>query len=255
MPRHEAERLLALAVGLPRHRTMTRDRVSGSVLAKYRELVARRRSGEPLQYIEGLVPFGPVDIAVDRRVLIPRVETEQLYALVAGWGPARVVVDMCTGSGCLGIALAATHPGTDLHLTDVSSDALDVAEANADRNGVVASTWRGDCFDALPVSLRGHIDCFVANPPYVPEHQLAELEPQVRDHEPATALIAGSDGLEVIRRIAAELQAWLAPGGSFAVEIGHDQGADVAALFAHVGGSVVADTFGRDRFVVGRIPR
>ena len=251
LPRHEAERLLALAMGVPRHRALTRETVPGPMLATFRELVARRRGGEPLQYIEGHVPFGPVDVAVDPRVLIPRVETEELYAIVARWGPARVVVDMCTGSGCLGIALAATHPGAEVHLTDLSAQALDLAGANASRNGVIASLWVGDLFDALPSELRGRIDCFVANPPYVAEGEFEGLEPQVRDHEPRDALVAGADGLSVLRRISAELGSWLAPRGRFAIEIGHDQGPAVADLFADLAGEIVTDAAGRDRFVVG----
>lgn len=251
LPRHEAERLLAVAMGLPRNKALTRPAVPGSVVAVYRGLVARRRRGEPLQYIEGSVPFGPVEIAVDPRVLIPRVETEQLYTMVASWGPPGVLVDMCTGSGCIGVALAVTFPGTELHLTDISQDALDVAAANAESNGVVAGLWRGDGFAALPDDLRGRIDCFVSNPPYVAEVEYDALEPQVRDHEPRLALVGGPDGLGMLRRIAADLDTWLRPGGSFAIEIGHTQAEAAMELFARLHGSIASDLHGRQRFVVG----
>ncbi len=253
LPRHEAERLLALAMGMPRNKALTRRVVPGTMVAAYRGLVDRRRRGEPLQYIEGSVPFGPVEIAVDPRVLIPRVETEQLFSIVASWGPPNVLVDMCTGSGCLGIALAATFPDAEVHLTDISEGALAVAADNATRNGVTARLWRGDGFAALPDELRGRIDTFVANPPYVAEGEHHDLEPQVRDHEPRLALIAGPDGLEVLRRIAAGLDEWLCRGGSFAIEIGHGQAEAAGDLFADLGGTIAADFHGRERFVVGRI--
>lgn len=255
LPRHEAERLLAVAMGLPRNKALTRLTVPGPLAAAYRGLVARRRRGEPLQYIEGSVLFGPVEIAVDPRVLIPRVETEQLFAIVASWGPPGVLVDMCTGSGCLGIALAATFPGTELHMTDISRDALDVASANARRNGVPTKLWRGDGFAALPDELRGRVDCFVANPPYVADAEFDGLESQVRDHEPPLALLGGPDGLGVVRPIAADLATWLRPGGAFAIEIGHGQAEAAGALFADLGGTVVADLNGRERFVVGETGR
>lgn len=252
LPRHESERLLALAMGLPRHKALTRSAVPGPILARYRKLVARRRGGEPLQYIEGSVPFGPIEVAVDPRVLIPRPETEQLFALVAEWDDPQVIVDMCTGSGCLGIALAKVFPSADVQLADISSDALEVAAANAGRNGVVASTWQGDCFDALPEDLRGRVDCFVANPPYVTDAALETLDCQVREHEPVLALGGGADGLDTLREIASGLPEWLAADGGFGIEIGHDQGPAAAALFGPLGAEILQDAFGNDRFVVRR---
>ncbi len=254
LPRYEAERLLALAMGLPRLKAMTRRAVPGHVAAVYRSLVARRRAGEPLQYIEGVVPFGPVEVAVDPRVLIPRPETEQLFAIVAGWDPPDVIVDCCTGSGCLGTALAVAFPDADVHLTDNSSDACDVARSNAIRNGVEVTVWHGDLFEALPDELRGRVDLFVANPPYVADGDIADLDPQVRDHEPRVALAGGADGLDIVRRLAAELGGWLAPGGRFAIEIGFDQAAVARHLFAPLGADVAQDAYGHERFVVGRRP-
>jgi release factor glutamine methyltransferase len=252
LPRHEAERLLAHAMGLPRLKAMTRRAVPGGVVAVYRGLVRRRRAGEPLQYIEGHVPFGPVDIAVDPRVLIPRPETEQLFAIVAGWDAPATIVDCCTGSGCLGIALATVFPTADVHLTDVSPGACDVAMANAVRNGVDATVWEGDLLEALPARLQGQVDLLVANPPYVRDGDVDTLDPQVRDHEPRTALAGGPDGLDFVRRLAAQLDDWLAPGGRFAIEIGVDQGVAAAAIFAPRDVDVARDGYGRDRFVLRR---
>jgi release factor glutamine methyltransferase len=250
LPRLEAERLLAHAMRLPRLKAMTRSAVPGVVIADYRRLVARRTSGEPLQYIEGSVPFGPIDVKVDPRVLIPRTETEQLFAIAAGWDDPAVIVDCCTGSGCLGIALAVVHPESDVHLIDLSADACDVARDNAAHNGVDVSVWQGDLFAALPEALQGQVDLFVANPPYVSDADMALLDRQVSEHEPGLALAGGADGLDVIRRIADGLGDWLAPGGRFAIEIGHDQAEAAAALFSDLGGRVVRDSYDRTRFVL-----
>lgn len=251
LPRHEAERLLAAAMGLSRSAALASLNVPHDACDRFAAMVRRRSSGEPLQYIEGSVPFGPIEVMVDRRVLIPRPETEYLYKLVSRLEPPpATVVDLCTGSGCLGLALAATYSESEVHCGDISTDALDVARANATRLDLDVALHRGDLFAALPDELQRRVDLLVANPPYVSTADLVALDPVVRDHEPHVALIAGDDGLSILRRLAAELDRWLAPGGSFAIEIGHDQGAAVASLFARHDGRVVADQYGHPRYVV-----
>ena len=251
LPRHEAERLLEVATGVPRFEALTRSAVPEPVAARYRRLVARRRRGEPLQYIEGFVPFGPIEVGVDPRVFIPRPETEELFTIVAAQDRPEIAVDLCTGSGCLGLALAAVFSDAAIHLVDLSSGAIDVASANARRLDLDVSIWRGDLFDALPDRLRGRVDLLVANPPYLSADDIDDLGTQVRDHEPRVALVAGHDGLMILRRIAVELDDWLSPRGRFGIEIGQDQGSAVAEMFAHLGGAVRSDIYGMDRFVMG----
>ncbi len=252
LPRHECERLLMLVTGATRAEIVAGVPLDDDTAARYTPLCKRRVSGEPLQYIEGIVPFGGAEIAVDRRVLIPRPETEYLWELAAGLAdPPRVVVDLCTGSGALAVALAGSYPEARVVAADLSNEALDVARGNAASNHVDVEFRHGDLFDALPVDAVGSVDLFVANPPYVSEADLDSLPVEIRDWEPAMALVAGPDGLDVLRRIAGDLDRWLSPGGRYFIEIGKGQSAEAADLFAHLHGSIVDDLVGRPRYVVG----
>ena len=255
---HETRRLLEAATG--------RDiRSSGSAALSsveadlFHELVRRRRAGEPLQYIEGKAAFGPWDLLVDERVLIPRPETEQLWELVStvlGPHQPRLVVDLCTGSGNLAIALAASFPAAEVHATDVSSDALDVANENIAATAAGVTLHHGDLYDALPANLCGAVDLITANPPYVAERDRHGLPAEVRDHEPAIALFGGPEGTDVLARIIAGAVEWLRPGGVLACEIGESQAAAVLELVAEtaqpMGGEVRRDLTGRDRFLLAR---
>lgn len=253
LPVHEALRLLEKATGVKRARLLTGGQLEEDAAACFAELVARRRSGEPLQYIEGTVQFGPVTLAVDHRALIPRPETEQLWELVVRLVPApRTVVDLCTGSGNLALACKHVWPDARVLATDASAKATVLAMENADRLGLDIEVLRGDLFAPLPVALRGSVDLVVANPPYLAEHELAALESEVRDHEPHEALVAGPTGIEVLARIASEAASWLAHGGSVACEISEVQEASARTLFSELGGRVFPDLAGRPRFVVGR---
>jgi release factor glutamine methyltransferase len=215
------------------------------------DLVGRRVAGEPLQYLEGSVSFGGLEIAVDRRVLIPRPETEELFELAAEMvGDPAVILDLGTGSGNLALALKHRFPDSAVYATDISVDAVSVAQENASRLGLEVAVLTGDLFDPLPPAVRGAVDLIIANPPYVADGD--ELPTSVADHEPAAALFAGSDGLDVIRRIAAESPGWLAPGGAVAMEVGAGHAAAAAALFAGLDVRVAVDMFGNDRFVFGR---
>jgi release factor glutamine methyltransferase len=254
IPEHEAIRLLEVASALSRSEILLDAPVDEDAAVSFEDLCVRRRAGEPLQYLEGSVPFGPVVLAVDDRVLIPRPETEELLELVlAAVESPSVIVDLCTGSGNLACALAASFPAARVHATDLSSDACAVAAANAARNGVRVDVRHGDLFRPLPADLRGTVDVVVANPPYLAEAEVAHLPPDVL-REPRSALVAGTTGTEVLARIAAEVTDWLAPGGLVACEMSEFHGPAVAGLFAHVDATIVRDLRGADRFVLGRRP-
>ena len=226
-------------------------------------MVARVSLGEPVQYVVGHWAFRHLDLLVDRRVLIPRPETEVLVELALARARDRRgtvrCVDLGTGSGAVGLSLAHELPlaTTRVWLTDVSADALDVARANAAGLGGSAVNVRfalGSWWSALPDELRGEVDLIVSNPPYIADDD-AELEAVVSEWEPPGALFAGADGLDAIREIAAEVTGWLAPGGSALVEIGHRQSDEAVELFEREGlreVGVEPDLSGRARFVVGR---
>lgn len=215
-------------------------------------LVERRKSGEPLQYLEGTAAFGPFELEVDPRVLIPRPETEQLWEISTTLceSPPKVIVDLCTGSGALAISLSHSFPSAEVHASDLSDDALAVAVRNGRRSGVSVAWHSGDLFDALPSHLEGTVDLFVANPPYVALHEFEALPVDVK-HEPMVALVSGDTGLEILERICQNLADWLSVDGWFAVEIGETQGSQVLDLCAGFDAEVRRDLSGRDRFVVG----
>lgn len=213
--------------------------------------VARRRAHEPLQYIEGSIPFATVELHVDDRVLVPRPETEFLFSQVVAMvdGPG-VIVDLCTGSGNLALGLQAAFRDARVYAVDLSSDAVDVARGNAEHNDLNIQFFVGDLFEPLPHELRGAVDLIVANPPYLAERELADLPPDVR-FEPEMALVAGPVGDEVLTRIAAQADAWLAPGGVIACEISEFHGSRAAEIFSRYGGAIGQDLSGRDRYVFG----
>lgn len=220
--------------------------------ADLESLVARRLAGEPLQYLEGTAAFGPWDLHVDPRVLIPRPETELLWEISAALAESPdVIVDLGTGSGALGIALAKSFPEARVLGTDLSPDALDVAEVNGELLGATVEWCQGDLFEALPEDLVGAVDLLVSNPPYVAEHEYPTLPEDVR-REPKLALVSGPTGLETYERIAAEIGRWLASGGQFAIEIGETQAFAVVRIFAEFSPEVRQDLAERDRFVIGR---
>ena len=221
-------------------------------LAALRELVKRRVAGEPLQYIVGEAEFCGLKLAVDRRVLIPRPETELLVEVVAARKPATVV-DVGTGSGCVALALAQRLPAAEIIATDISPDALAVAQMNAGRCNFKNFTrfLQGDLLSILPDSFV--VDAIVSNPPYIASGELAQLPREVKDFEPAQALFAGVDGLEVIRRLVLEARRFLSPTGFVALEIGAGQRPVVAELFARAGYTVAQvekDLQGHDRVII-----
>lgn len=225
------------------------------------DLAQRRRGGEPLQYVLGRWSFRHLDLLVDRRVLIPRPETEQVAQvaldIARSLTPTRLVVDLGTGSGAIGLSLAQELPieGTTVWLTDASTDALDVARANLaglGRPGQNVRLAQGDWFAALDPSLRGCIDVVVANPPYIAIDD-PEVAAEVTNYEPRGALFAGDDGLDALRVVIGGASEWLRPGGALVLEIGHRQGGGVRDLLV-AGGlervEIRRDYAGRDRIAI-----
>ncbi len=254
---HEAVRLLLAATGNNRNWMLGDPLVAEPDVNRFRLLVTRRRSGEPLQYIEESVQFGPIELYVDDRVLIPRPETERLLELALGeleGRPDPMVLDLCTGSGNLALALKHAIAAASVVAVDLSPNALAVAIDNGVRLGLDVTFHRGDLFSPLPVDLAGSFDLIVSNPPYVSTGEYADLPAEVAAFEPATALVAGRDGLDVLRRIAAEAIGWMRPGAAIICEIGETQGDACRELFADYRAGIVQDLTGRDRFVRGYAP-
>lgn len=218
------------------------------------DLVARRLGGEPLQYIEGSAPFGPLDLLVDERVLVPRPETEVLFEIASRMvRNPKVIVDLCTGSGALALALKREFPSASVFATDISEDAIDVATENKQRNNLDVYLAVGDLFDPLPTSLHGEVDLLVINPPYVKESEFEELPKDVR-REPKLALVAGRTGMEIIHAVGVESTRWLRPGGVLVCEIGETQRVEASTAFADLPTVVRQDLAGRDRYVVAVKP-
>ncbi len=234
-------------------------------------MLARRRAGEPLQYVLGHWSFRTLDLLVDRRVLIPRPETEMVAGaaiecargLLAEWPSERplAVADLGTGSGAIGLSLAAELPrgSVEVWLTDLSADALDVARANAAGLGIAGACVRfgaGSWFDALPATLRGSLAAVVSNPPYIAMGD-ERVDPAVSEWEPHGALFAADDGLADVAALAAGAAEWLRPGGWLVLEIGSGQGAAVAALLSAAGLAQVEirpDLAAHDRIALARRP-
>ncbi len=236
---------------------------------RFAALVARRAGGEPLQYVLGRWGFRDLDLMVDRRVLIPRPETEQVVDVAlaeldrltgARPRPERLIaVDLGTGSGAIALALASERARVEVWATDLSTDALHVARANLSGLGGWAATRvrlaEGSWWEALPPDLRGRVDVVVSNPPYVASKEMLGLDAEVADWEPALALEAGTTGLEATERILADAALWIRPGGVLVIEIAPDQAAPAAALAREAGlvdVAVRADLTGRDRVLVAR---
>jgi release factor glutamine methyltransferase len=256
LPSHELERLAMAATGRSRAALLAAPAIAPEEQARFDALVGRRLGGEPLQYLEGAVPFGPVEVRVDGRALIPRPETEQLWELAVGLlgqaGPGTPLVDVGAGSGALALALKAAFPSAPVYGTDLSPAALELARENAAAGGLEVDFLEGDLLDPLPEKLRGRVEMVVSNPPYLSEAEWKSLPEEIRLHEPREALVAGPEGTEVLARLAAEAYWWLGVGGWLICEIGETQGEAVLELFGAYEREVRADLAGRPRFLVAR---
>jgi release factor glutamine methyltransferase len=233
-PRLDAELLIAHVLGIDRVRLyMEFDRpLSAAELAEVRALLVRRRRREPVAYIVGQREFYLRAFAVSPAVLIPRPDTETLIARALERLPADQpahVLDLCTGSGAIAVTLAAERPLLQVTATDLSPEALAVAQGNAQRHGVAPRLrfLPGDLFEALPRGER--YDLVVANPPYVLAGEIPGLAAELQ-HEPALALSGGDDGLLVLSRLCAEVAGWLNERGAALFEVGAGQAAQVETL-------------------------
>lgn len=231
-------------------------------------LAERRAAGEPLEHVLGWAEFCGLRFAVEPGVFVPRRRTEFLVRQAARIArPGDVVVDLCCGSGALGAALASTVAGTgrgdgtgrgtsgavELYAADVDPVAVRCARRNVAAAG--GRVFEGDLCGALPSRLRGGVDVMLANVPYVPTDSVGLLPSEARDHEPESALDGGADGLDVLRRVAAEAASWLAPGGSLFVETSEAQVASATRALKHSGltaRTVRCEEWGATVLVAGR---
>ena len=225
----------------------------------YRSMITKRASRIPLQQILGSQEFMGLDFFVNEHVLIPRQDTETLVELVLQeqQSTEKKLLDLCTGSGCIAISLAVKGGYESVTATDLSEEALKVAERNAKAYQKEIIFRQGDLFTALPQSEAGTFDIITSNPPYIPTAVIATLEPEVREHEPMMALDGTEDGLKFYRQIAKKAGTWLKPGGVIYLEIGYDQGEAVSGLLREAGFDkvrVVKDLPGKDRVVCGIWP-
>lgn len=237
LARIDAQLLLAYALGRDRAWIIAHPEAHVAESESFTNAVRRRVAGEPLAYLVGRKGFHGLELAIDRRVLVPRPETETLveWALEVLDGPLRDkpsvrVLDLGTGSGAIALALKAARPHIDVTAVDASDPALEVAQANARRLGLTVNFAGGDWWHAFDGAIRRpRFDLVVANPPYIAkgDPHLASLA-----SEPAVALVSGPDGLDAIRSITAGAAMHLSRGGWLLVEHGHDQADEVAALMA-----------------------
>jgi release factor glutamine methyltransferase len=260
--RLDAELIVAQALSIDRVKVIVGgDRLlAPGELESIRALFRRRRGAEPVAYLRGYREFYGRTFRVDRRVLVPRPDTEILVQVALERMHDRDlsarVLDLCTGSGCVAITLKLERPTITVDATDLSDGALAVARDNAHRLGAI---WNvrfalGDLFAPLGAPAARY-DLIVANPPYIATSEIATLQPDVRDHEPRLALDGGDDGLDLVRRIVDQAPNWLVPGGALAMEIGAGQAPDVEELFRVRGFTDVKsarDYGGHDRVVSGR---
>lgn len=232
-----------------------------------RRMVARRIAGEPLQYVMSRWAFRHLDVLVDKRVLIPRPETEVVVSaaleitnqIFADAARKIRIADLGTGSGVIGLSLASEMPrgATEVWLTDLSTDALEVARANLAGSGLINGDVRiaeGSWFAALPSELKRSFDLIVSNPPYIADND-PTVEPIVREHEPSMALFAGRDGLDAHREIISQAAEWLVIDGWLVLEIGHQQGEvvrEMLSLHSFKQIEVRQDYAGRDRIALGQ---
>jgi release factor glutamine methyltransferase len=247
-PRLDGEILLAAALGADRAALISnpeRELEPGQA-RWFMDAARRRREREPIAYILGVKGFRMLDLAVDRRVLVPRPETEHVVEAALGLPSGARVVDVGTGSGAIALALKDERPDLTVLATDISGDALDVARSNALRLGLEVEFLHGDLLAGA-----GPVDAVVSNPPYVAQGDT--VMPEVSRYEPPEAVFAPGGGLDVVRRL---IPAAVAAGARFlAIEIGEGQARAVAELAREAGfGTVetIPDLAGIDRVIVGR---
>lgn len=241
----------------------------GAGAATLEALVARREAREPLQLVLGSWSFRTVELAMRPGVFIPRPETEVVAGLAIdaarAAGPSPLIVEPCTGTGAISCALLAEVPGARIVATDISPEAVALATDNLGRvatgaagpdgaaTGARATVLNGDLLGPVDPNLRGHLDVLVANPPYLPDGDRDQWEPEVAGHDPGRALVGGPDGHEIVDALLADATRWLAPGGVVVLEIDERRGTDAVARARRlglVGIRLVRDLTGADRALV-----
>ncbi|MDO3647041.1 peptide chain release factor N(5)-glutamine methyltransferase [Nocardia mangyaensis] len=265
-PLPDAENLAAHVLGVDRMRLALHPMIEADEAARFGQLIERRATRIPLQHLTGTAVMGEIDLAVGPGVFVPRPETELLFAWALayletlGHAHAPIVVDLCTGTGALALAIAHARPDAVVHAVELDPDAMIWTRRNAEARAADGDTpvtlHAADVTDpALLTELTGRVDLVVANPPYIPE--AAVLDPEVADHDPQRALFGGPDGLDVIRAMTPNIARLLRPGGATAVEHDDTNGAGVAALVTAAGLAEVTehpDLAGRPRFVTAHSP-
>lgn len=241
------------------------ERVPDRCLPFVEQMLVRRSAGEPLQYVLGCWGFRRLDLSIDRRVLIPRPETEQVveYALAEltrlrlHTGKPPRVVDLGTGSGAIALSIAVEVTGAEVWATDASPDALAVARANLAGVGGMAATrvrvTAGHWYEALPPELMGRVDLVISNPPYLAASEMDDLDPSVAKWEPVSALVSGPTGLEAIEEVVVGARRWLREPGALVVELAPSQAAAAVAMALEAGftrAEVRPDLTGRPRALV-----
>lgn len=229
------------------------ERADAVCQKKYESALARRASRVPLEHIIHTAEFMGLSFYVDEHVLIPRQDTECLVEEVLRFSSGKRVLDLCTGSGCIGISLSLLGDCGSVLASDISLDALAVAKRNASEHGAAITFVESDLFRQIS----GTFDIIVSNPPYIPTGEIDALMPEVRDHDPRSALDGEADGLGFYRRIAADAPEHLVPGGMLCLEIGCSQGEDVKRLLESAGFTgirIKQDLAGLDRIVTGVLP-
>ena len=261
--RLEVERLLGHVLGLDRVRLYVEFErtVEDGELERFRELYRRRLDHEPLQHLIGSTGFRDLELKTDRRAFIPRPETELLVECAVDFlrgRPNPVVADLGTGTGAIAVSVVCEVPGSCAVAVDISDDALHLARSNADRMGVADAIElvSADMLEGL--AGRGPFDAVLSNPPYIPANDIPGLEPEVRDHDPHTALDGGDDGCSFLFAIADHAYEYLKPGGLLLLECEGDQAPATAARLKATGQyrdiTVLKDLAGRDRLVQGQRP-
>ncbi len=239
------------------------EKTDETTVQRYIELLEERRMGRPVAYITGEKEFMGLRFYVDENVLIPRPDTEILTEEVLRILKDEYtevknpkVLDMCSGSGAIGISLAVLNKNTCVTLSDISPEALAVSEKNASGNGVSGKITfsQGDLFGSLEKGSK--FDIIVSNPPYIRREDIGNLQKDVRDYEPIGALDGGSDGLDFYRRITSDSVSFLNPHGHLAFEVGHDQAEEVKSMMEEKGFTdtkIIKDLSGIKRAVSGRL--
>jgi release factor glutamine methyltransferase len=262
-PEHDAAELLAHVLGTARPALVTAADPTTAQAAAYDALVARRAGREPLQHLTGTAAFRHVELAVGRGVFVPRPETE----LLAGWGIDRargiaaegrtpVVVDLCTGSGAVALAVVSEVAEAEVHAVELSEEAFVWASRNLSGSGV--DLQQGDLAEAFP-ELAGAVDVVLCNPPYIPLDAFESVAPEARDHDPHVALFSGDDGLDAMRSLERSAARLLRPGGVVGAEHADVQGDSAPAIFRSAGRWLEVrdhrDLAGRPRYLTARLAR